>query len=87
MVNIISDRSSNFVVKSSRCSDPLFCFGRRLNNFIRTSLFQNERKTELIDVPSSSNDNMAPQKHRNVVSSLNRDPSNEEESENDEESI
>ena len=93
MVNIISDRGSNFV-KGFRCYDPLFCFGHRLNNIIKTSFFQNERNkkrktesTSTIGAPSLSNDNMPPQEHTNTFSILNHELSSEEESEDDEESV
>ncbi|CAF4924085.1 unnamed protein product [Rotaria sp. Silwood1] len=41
-VNILCDRGSNFV-KGFRDYDPLFCYGHRLNNILKTSFFQNAK--------------------------------------------
>ena len=42
-VNILCDRGSNFV-KAFRDYDPLFCFGHRLNNILKTSSFSEYEK-------------------------------------------
>ncbi len=42
-MNIICDRGSNFVC-AFKDFEPVFCFGHRLNNIIKISFFQNQRK-------------------------------------------
>ncbi len=42
-VNIMCDRGSNFQ-KAFKGSNTLFCFGHRLNNVLKRSFFQNQRK-------------------------------------------
>lgn len=47
-MNIISDRGSNFVA-AFRPFEPLFCFGHRLNNVLKTTFFQNKMKKKVAD--------------------------------------
>ncbi len=42
-VNIVCDRGSNFVC-AFKDFQPIFCFGHRLNNVLKISFFQNNKK-------------------------------------------
>ncbi|CAF4286374.1 unnamed protein product [Rotaria sp. Silwood2] len=92
MVNILSDRGSNFV-KGFRPYSPMFCFGHRLNNVLKTSFFQHEKKkknTTLVsttNVSSLSNSITITQGNKIAATSLVEIASSEEESEIDDEDI
>ncbi|CAF2076585.1 unnamed protein product, partial [Rotaria magnacalcarata] len=60
LVNIVSDRGSNFVA-AFRDSQPLFCFGHRLNNIVKTTFFGNinNKKKPTSNAPTTVNRNVA----------------------------
>ncbi|CAF2710518.1 unnamed protein product [Rotaria sp. Silwood2] len=60
LVNIVSDRGSNFVA-AFRDFKPLFCFGHRLNNIVKTSFFGNtiKKKKSISSEPTTVNNNFS----------------------------
>jgi hypothetical protein len=81
MVNIVSDRGSNFVA-AFRDLNPLFCFAHRLNNIVKLTFFQNVQKrkkqtsirstsaaTTASDRATFNERNAAPSNGNNVLSS------------------
>jgi hypothetical protein len=93
MVNIVSDRGSNFV-KAFQDLDPLFCFGHRMNNVLKTSFFQHIKKkkkqpasTTTNDITVPSNNHTAPKINKDAVTTINDALSSEESSEDDEEYV
>ncbi|CAF4793878.1 unnamed protein product [Rotaria sp. Silwood1] len=89
-VNILCDRGSNFV-KGFRDYDPLFCYGHRLNNILKTSFFQNAKNkkknscsTSTVDIATSSNNSTVTKEQKNTLSSISDFLSSEDDSEDDE---
>ena len=54
-VNVLCDRGSNSV-KAFPDDDPLFCFGHRFNNILKTLFFQNTKKINKKHCPISTID-------------------------------
>lgn len=93
MVNIVSDRGSNFV-KGFQDFDPLYCFGHRLNNVVKRSFFQHMQKknkqsnsTIINDVTAGSHGHPASKSSKDAVTNLNDALSSEDSSEDDEEYV
>lgn len=54
LMNIVSDRGSNFVA-AFRDYQPLYCVGHRLNNIIKTSFFGNTTNKQISNVLITAN--------------------------------
>ncbi|CAF1080327.1 unnamed protein product [Adineta ricciae] len=95
MVNIISDRGSNFV-KAFEPFSPLFCFGHRLNNVLKTTFFHHEKKkkkqsdsssTTTIVTASNNNNNVGVGNNDSIPKEQKYVLSSEESSDDDEEYV
>jgi hypothetical protein len=89
----MSDRGSNFV-KVFQDFNPLFCFGHRLNNVLKTTFFQHVKtkkkgsdSTTASDITARSNSHAAPKVYKDAVTTINDALSCEESSEDDEEYV
>ena len=90
MVNIVSDRGSNFVA-AFRDFNPLFCFAHRLNNIVKLTFFQNVKKKKkqtsngLTSAATTASDRANFNERNAAPPNGNNDLSSEETSEDEEE--